>query len=530
MVVVTDDCVERIAMNGVDIPLGADVPVSMGPCVYGNRVVDIASAVHRGANEVDILVRNRRGRTALDVAVRSGLAYAAFALALLAVGAGMIAVARRSPWSPTDRAVGGILFAAMALRTLYVLGTPSTVRGHDADKHLEYIRYVAGHWRPPPPHAGFEFYQPPLYYALTAPLLRLETFAGVALSDTLFHLQVFSLLLSAIALWIALETLRALLPRAPDSGVREADRGEVVVAGSLVAVFPALVYFAARINNDVLVQVTGFAGVALLVQFWRSGRAATWTAFALCVAIGLLTKSNTYVVLALGLVCLLTRRGIDPRQKALLGARLAAIVALVSGWFVVRRFLEERGTQGLLVSNASWLNHNNALSNTFGALFGFHPLEMLRLPFNGSTNPPPGRELWPYFIRSALFGEFDFGPRFVFVARVLLVLLGLLGVVAARGWWRSARERPWQGGPDWPMHVLLVGSLASHLAFRAVSPWMPSQDFRYSFLLLLPFAYFTTLGLRDLPLWPRGVAMAVWGAFVASSAGLIVSLWFVVAT
>jgi len=531
MVVVPDDCVERIAMNGVDLPMGgAGVQTPLGSCVYGNRVVGIASAVHRGANDVDIVVGNRRGRTALDVAVRSGLAYAVFGLALLALLAGMIGLARRRPWSPIDRAVGGVLLAAMALRTVYVLGTPSTVRGHDADKHLEYIRYVADHWRPPPPHAGFEFYQPPLYYALMAPLLRLGTLTGAALSDTLFHLQLFSLLLSAVALWIGLGTLRSLLRRSPKGGDPDAERGDVIVAGSILAVFPALVYFAARINNDVLVQVTSFAGVAFVVQFWRSGRTAPFVAFAACVATGLLTKSNTYVVLALGLVCLVTRRGIDLWQKALLGARLAAIVGLLSGWFVVRRFLQERGTQGLLVSNASWLNHNNALPNTFDALFGFHPLEMLGCPFNGSTNPLPGRQLWPYFIRSSLFGEFGFGPRFLVVARVLLVLLALLAIIAARGWWSSARARPWQGRPDWPMHVLLVGSLASHLAFRVVSAWVPSQDFRYSFLLLLPFAYFVALGLRDLASWPRRVAMAVCGAFVASSAGLIIALWLVVVT
>lgn len=72
MVVVPDDCVARIAMNGVVLSLGGDVEPRMGPCVYGNHVVDIASVVHRGTNDVDIAVGNRRGRTALDVSVRWG--------------------------------------------------------------------------------------------------------------------------------------------------------------------------------------------------------------------------------------------------------------------------------------------------------------------------------------------------------------------------------------------------------------------------------------------------------------------------
>jgi hypothetical protein len=81
MVVVPDDCVERISVNGLELD-----PAS-GSCVWGNRVVDIASMVHRGSNDVNIVVRNRRGRTALDVAVRAGVADATLALALLAVAA-----------------------------------------------------------------------------------------------------------------------------------------------------------------------------------------------------------------------------------------------------------------------------------------------------------------------------------------------------------------------------------------------------------------------------------------------------------
>jgi hypothetical protein len=107
----------------------------------------------------------------------------------------------------------------------------------------------------------------------------------------------------------------------------------------------------------------------------------------------------------------------------------------------------------------------------------------------------------------------------------MLVLLALLGLVSVRGWWRSLRERPWQ---DFPMHALFVGSLASHLAFRVSSAYIPSQDFRYSFLIALPAAYFVTLGIQGMPRWPRRAAVAVWAAFVACSTTLIVALWVLV--
>jgi hypothetical protein len=516
MLVVPDDCVERIVVNGVDV-----LPVPP-VCAYGYVLVDISSAIRRGSNPVRVVVRNHQGRTALDVGMRTGVAFAAFASALLAIAATLaLLILRRSRWSPLDGALFGLVLLGTALRTLYLLATPATVRPHDGDKHLDYIRYIATHWHLPPPHDGFEFYQPPLYYVLTAPLLWAETRAGVVLSSTVFHLQIVALILSVATLWIAVSTLREMLAAAPDADT-VVPSSDLVIGGGLLAVFLSLVYFGARVNNDVLVQVTSFAGVALIVAFWKDGRTSTWVAFSLCVAAGLLTKSNTYVVIALGLVCLAARRETALRRKALLGAMLAGIAAVVAGWFVLRRFLQERGTSGLLVSNVSWLNRSVVVPNTVDALFGFHPLQVLSHPYNSPSTEAVGRELWEYFFRSSLFGEFEFGSRLVWLSRALLVLLALLGLVAVRGGWRSLRERAWQ---DAPVHALLVVSLACQFAFRVASPYVPSQDFRYSFLLTLPFAYFVTLGLRGLPRWPRRAAVTVWGAFVVCSASFVMALW-----
>jgi hypothetical protein len=523
VVVVPTQCVERLAVNRVDILS------PHGPCADGDRVVDISSAIRRGANRMRVVVRSQAAKATLDVGVRSGVEFAVFAFALLAVAAtAVLLVLKRRRKRRPDGVLLGVLLAGTALRTLYLLATPASVRQHDWDTHLEYIDFVAKNWHLPPPHGGFEYYQPPLYYVLTALLSRAETRAGVLLSDTMFHLQIFALLLSVAALWLALWTLRVLLVRAPTRGAGglTARRSDLVIGASLLAVFPGLVYFAGRINNDVLVQVTSFAGVALVIEFWRNGRTVTWMAFALCVTAGLLTKSNTYVVLGLGLACLAARRRTSLRRKALLGALLAATMTVLAGWFILPRFRQDPGTTGLLVANLGWLGAPT-LSNTPEALFGFHPRQMLEHPYNLYNVPEAvaGRQLWQFFVRSSLFGDFDFGPRLITMSRAMLVLLALLGLVSVRGWWRSLRERPWQ---DFPMHALFVGSLASHLAFRVSSAYIPSQDFRYSFLIALPAAYFVTLGIQGMPRWPRRAAVAVWAAFVACSTTLIVALWVLV--
>jgi hypothetical protein len=163
--------------------------------------------------------------------------------------------------------------------------------------------------------------------------------------------------------------------------------------------------------------------------------------------------------------------------------------------------------------------------NAFGPLFTLNPVRVLVHPYNWPPDGAPGRPFWEYFVRSALFGEFDLGARTVWLGRAMLLLATLLVALAIRGWWRSARDRPWQ---DLPVHALLFGSLASHFAFRVASPYAPSQDFRYSFLLVLPFAYFVPLGMRGLPRGVREGALAVWGAFTGCSVALVVSLWMIV--
>jgi hypothetical protein len=98
-----------------------------------------------------------------------------------------------------------------------------------------------------------------------------------------------------------------------------------------------------------------------------------------------------------------------------------------------------------------------------------------------------------------------------------MVLMG----IGLRGWWRSLRKRP---SEDLPMHLLVLLSLASQAAFRFVSPFSCSQDFRYSFLLTLPFAFFVTLGLSAWPQRQRRVPMVLCWSFVLGSAVFLLSV------
>lgn len=59
--------------------------------------------------------------------------------------------------------IAAILLLGIAIRVVYVSGTPYSVRAHDTGGHVEYIKYVANEGRLPAPMLGWETHQPPLY-------------------------------------------------------------------------------------------------------------------------------------------------------------------------------------------------------------------------------------------------------------------------------------------------------------------------------------------------------------------------------
>jgi hypothetical protein len=406
-----DDCIEDLAVNGATV-----TDPSARFCDYENgRVLDLSPWLRTGSNQLRVTVRNSGGPSGLDVVPRQDPFFWSFGAALVIVaGLGAARLLRLLHAGKEQMALLCVFLGGSVLRVLYMLQTPAGRRGYDSQGHLAYIRYLAEHWHLPPAHGGWEFYQPPLYYLLTAPLVRLDTIRSASQTEILFHLQTVSLLLSVITLGVALWVVHMLF--APSQ------RKEMILCGSLLSVFSGLVLFASRINNDVLVQLTSFLALALLIRFWKRPRTGDWIALSACIALGMLAKSNALVLLGLALVSLLFRRGIGLQKKLVLGALSIAAVVVVAGWFVVPRFLEARQASRFLVGNTDSLEADLRVPNSLDAFFGFHPLDMLEHPYNKTWDDSAGREfVWEFFLRSSLFGEFDFGEKLLPLSRLLLV-------------------------------------------------------------------------------------------------------------
>jgi 4-amino-4-deoxy-L-arabinose transferase-like glycosyltransferase len=262
------------------------------------------------------------------------------------------------------------------------------------------------------------------------------------------------------------------------------------------------------VGNDGLVQLLIFLGFAGLLCWWQTGRARWWFFAAAATGLGVLTKSNALVLLPIALGLLWIRPGLDKAARIRLLAWGGGTVAAISGWLIgIRLWLEQTPS---VVPNTIYLPATLRLATSPSDLLWFNPVRVLEHPFGnhlGWLQQEQG--LWEFYFRSAFFGEFPFDPGLRWTGWLILLLaMGLLPLIGL-GLWRAIRSAPVEHAYLW-MPVLML--LSIHGIYRVFAPFVPSQDFRYTSLVLLPAGALALQAADALPRWLRWlawVAMAV---------------------
>jgi len=238
----------------------------------------------------------------------------------------------------------GVLAAAIVLRVCFTLTLPfgQTVAGrleglNDEPAHFNYVRYLVQHRALPVQtrhvaepgafeRADFEYYQPPLYYLLCAPLVAfVGDHAGLTLCRAL------SLVCALLSL-VVLSRILALL------GLGATARQAGV---AFAALLPVHVYFTSVVSNDGLSWL-----IALLIThelLRRVGQSAAATTQAggigpdvrlgVLLGLGMLTKSALAVFYPVALLAYAVLR-LD-RRRALAGATIALVIslAIAGSWY-----------------------------------------------------------------------------------------------------------------------------------------------------------------------------------------------------
>ncbi|WP_082374398.1 DUF2142 domain-containing protein [Ardenticatena maritima] len=241
-----------------------------------------------------------------------------------------------------------VMYATTAL--LFVWRTPPW-QAPDEPAHFNYVRHVAETGLPPvltadcydqayldelkathfPPDKPidsicYEAHQPPLYYALAAPVYRLAVWVGV---NPLYAVRLFSAFLGLGVIFMTWRLAVLVFPSEPLIPL---------AAAGLSATLPMHVAMLSVVNNDGLAELVLTANVWYALRVLRAPvvQRRAWVAQGLLLACALLTKTTAYVALPLvvGALFWAYRRHDRRVRYESLGLVLVSALVLAAPWFV----------------------------------------------------------------------------------------------------------------------------------------------------------------------------------------------------
>jgi tetratricopeptide (TPR) repeat protein len=203
------------------------------------------------------------------------------------------------------------LLPVLALAVLWIalfannLGVLPNLVGYDVDAHLAYIRFIQEHHVLPRADQGWETFQPPLYYVLSAALLSLLSLSATQDAGVM-ALRVMGMAIGIAHFVLVWASLRLLFP-----GEQSKARWGLVLAAAL----PPLLYLSQYVSNEGLAAALVSASVLLTLRMLKQER-VTWKACAglgLCLGAALLTKSTALLAVPAVFGALLWKAWLTPR-------------------------------------------------------------------------------------------------------------------------------------------------------------------------------------------------------------------------
>ncbi|MCU0784058.1 MAG: hypothetical protein MUF81_08425 [Verrucomicrobia bacterium] len=185
-----------------------------------------------------------------------------------------------------------LLVVGLLCRVAFVWFTPAFY-APDEQSHYHYVQHLAEHHSIPVLNSKlgdasneWEYYQPPLYYALLVPAFQAAQAVFQQPAAIVLVLRVFSILLWLLNVWFGVVLLRRM--QIKDELIR------VLVLG-LVCLLPTYAFVSATINNDNLLATLGGAVLCLMAQ--RQPAWNTSLALGLVLGLALWTKQSAVVFL-----------------------------------------------------------------------------------------------------------------------------------------------------------------------------------------------------------------------------------------
>lgn len=347
--------------------------------------------------------------------------------------------------------------------------------------HVPYIKYVAGKWRVPVATEGWEMFQPPLYYFLSAFIYKI--FGGEpAEPGSLKAVQFFGMFSGMANALFALWILRRLFPR---------NKAIQVMGFSLVGLLPMSFYMNPLISNEIFAGTMISLSIALLVKYGFTEKILLKHYLIMAIAIGLaLLSKYTAIFIFITATIVFGIRMFDKSDRKREWRSFLiflAVVFAICGWLYVRNLA--------MFGDPFIGNWDEESTYHYEQLHGYRTLGFY-LRFGSVFFHIPERSHWASFWDGqygSLWGDSHdnfLGTDDVRIRKLEMVViyLAFLPTVAILlGFFQSLKKifRSWRSDPDLALVIVSALTIISLLSFTMEVPFYSTIK-AFFFLSLLP--------------------------------------------
>ena len=340
--------------------------------------------------------------------------------------------------------------------------------------HIDYIYYVLTHVSLPLAPSGWQFYQPPLYYIVSAILLfLLEQFKFL---NPWTMLQFSSLFYFVVFLIYGCKIIKLFINNKPLA----------VLSIALLVLWPSGIIHTARISNDVLFYLLYTAALYHFLKWYKQTDVKDFLLSSIFFSLGLFSKTNMLILFVI-FVCIIVYSQSQHTLSALIlkSIRTHRYVFFLSlcifcigfiGWVANAKL---RQSPNLIVGNIGVLNSNLRVDNTGANFLTFDIASFLTEPFTATWVDRGGRQFfWNFFLKSSLFGEFTFPG--IYRQKIAIILSILLLAIISMTLISTVTQFFVQHNSNTILFlIMLLIPIISLLAYRYIHPFAPNQDFRF---------------------------------------------------